>query len=214
MKTLPVLVAVGTWLCAFPLNAQNWGGGWGGPVYRPATAAESYQRGFADVVRSAGAANLMNSAAMQNVEAARSQYIDNRLKATQTYFDMKRENKAYKEETQKPRPTSEQLFRLAKGAAPQRLAPTELDPVTGQVAWPLALQSSAFDSYRSALEELYAERANSSGSLSLEQQQQARRTIQQMRDELTAQINDLPPQAFSQASAFLRRLDHEANFAG
>jgi hypothetical protein len=64
------------------------------------------------------------------------------------------------------------------------------------------------------LEELYAERANSSGSLTLEQQQQARRTIQQMRDELTAQINDLPPQAFSQASAFLRRLDHEANFAG
>ena len=106
MRSSPVLLVLGMLCLAVPARAQwGWGGG-----YRPSTAAESYQRGFADVVRSAGAANVMNSAAMINVEEARSKNIENDLKATETYFEKKRVNKEYREQTKRPRPTSEQLF--------------------------------------------------------------------------------------------------------
>ncbi len=154
MRVPLVLAVLGTLVTVSPTYAQ-WGGYYGS-YYHSSTAAESYQRGFADVVRSAGAANLMNSAAAKNVEEARSQYIDNRLKATKTYFEMKRYNKEYRDANQKPRPTSEQLFRLAKEATPKRLSPAELDPVTGKITWPAALNTEDYATYRDALNGLFA----------------------------------------------------------
>ncbi len=211
MRILPVLAMLGM-LVAIPSIYAQWGGYDGG--YHASTAAESAQRGFADVVRSAGAANLMNSAAAKNVEEARSQNIDNRLKATKTYFEMKRYNKDYRDATAKPRPTSEQLFRLAKDATPKRLSPAELDPVTGQVNWPAVLKSDVFATYREPLDELFADRANASGKIDLQQYQEIRRNIQDLRAELKGQIKDLPPQVFSSANAFLKQLEHEVQLAG
>ena len=54
---------------------------------------------MADVVRSAGAANLMNSAAAINVETARSAYLDNQIKFTNTYFEKKRIRQSYVDST-------------------------------------------------------------------------------------------------------------------
>ncbi len=211
MRVLPILAILGM-LVAVPASFGQWGGFWG--AYRPSTAAESYQRGFADVVRSAGAANLMNSAAAINVEQARSQYIDNRLKATQTYFDMKRYNRQYREETDKPRPTSEQLFRLAKEATPRKLSPSELDPVSGKVNWPAILTTDQYATYRDSLDALFAQRASASGKIDVQQFQEIRQTIRAMREELASRIRDIPPQVFSSANAFLRQLEHEAQLAG
>lgn len=210
MKVLPVLTVLGALLAALPLHAQwGWGGG-----YHSSTAAEGAQRGFADVVRSAGAANLMNSEAMVNVEDARSKYIDNRLQATKTYFEMKRYNKDYRDANKKPRPTSEQLFRLAKDATPAALSPAELDPVSGAIAWPEVLTTDVYEASRGNLEALYADRANAGGKVSMEQYQEIRKNIREMQAELKGQINDIPPQVFSGANAFLKRLDHAVNLAG
>ena len=66
-----------------------------GSYHHASTAAEGAARGMADVVRSAGAANLMNSEAAINIEDARSKYIDNRMQATNTYFQMKTVNKCF-----------------------------------------------------------------------------------------------------------------------
>jgi len=210
MRFSPVLSVLGILCMAVSAHAQ-WG--WG-RAYRPATAAESYQRGFADVVRSAGAANVMNSAAMINVEDARSKNIENRQKATETYFEMKRINREYREQTKRPRPTSEQLFRLAKEAAPGRPDPTELDPVTGEIAWPAALTKDQYEEHRSSLETLFAQRAQSSNQLNLEQSEEIREHIRAMQGKLKAEITDIPPQAFTQANAFLKRLEHDVRFPG
>jgi len=51
------------------------------------TLEEGIQRGYGDVVRSYGMANLLNSEAAKNYEQARRDYIENRLKATQAYFE-------------------------------------------------------------------------------------------------------------------------------
>ena len=114
-----------------------------GAVYLPpqaydhaSTLEEGYLRGLGDLVRSAGAANLMNSQAALNYEDARAKYFENRLRGVQTYFDMKKLNHDYRAEMRGQRATSEQLFRLAKMRAPEPLHPSEFDPYSGEVRWP------------------------------------------------------------------------------
>jgi hypothetical protein len=195
-------------------GGMPWGGNMGGFQARASTAAESAARGAADVVQAAGAANLMNSMAAINVEQARSQYIDNRLKGTKTYFEMKQYNKDYRDANKAPRPTSEQLFRLAKEATPKKLGPDSLDPVTGRINWPEVLQSDDFTECRDTLEALYANRAYASGNINLEQYNAIRQSIGQMRGLLKAKANDLPPQVFSRASTFIRQLEYAAQLTG
>ncbi len=98
MRVLPVFCVVGLAVAGLRVftEAQEYWGGY--PGYSGAsTAAESAAHGVSDVVQAAGAANLMNSEAAKNYEAARSQYIDNRLKGTKTYFEMKQYNKDYRD---------------------------------------------------------------------------------------------------------------------
>ena len=60
--------------------------------------------GMANVVRSAGYANVMNSIAAQNYEQAYSADLDNRFKYTNTYFEMRRVNQAAQAEARSPAP--------------------------------------------------------------------------------------------------------------
>src|SRR5262245_26341410 len=97
-------------------SAQYWGGD-----YHSSTLEEGMQRGHADVVRSYGMANLLNSQAAQNYEQARKDYLDNRLKATQTYFEMRRyHDEAVKAQRSTPL-SHEQYVRLAREDAPVSL---------------------------------------------------------------------------------------------
>ena len=207
------LMGVGVLGFAASQSSGQWGYGGG---YHSSTLAEGVQRGHADVVRSAGMANLMNSEAAGNYEDARSKYLDNRLKGTQTYFEMRRINKESRQAEKGPRPTSEQLFRLAKDATPKSLAATELDPVTGKINWPMILQDEAFAEYRKNLDELYALRANSGGKLSPDQFSEIQKNISDLQIELgrKAKSKEIPPQTFTQANAFVKRLGHESRRAG
>src|SRR5262245_55227841 len=78
-------------LVVLPMSAAQaqW---WGNSGYHSSTLEEGVQRGYADVVRSYGMANLLNSQAAGNFEQARKAYIENQLNATQTYFEMRRYN--------------------------------------------------------------------------------------------------------------------------
>ncbi len=89
---------------AFPSGGGGYGYGWGG-YDDGGTAAGSYLNGMANVVRSAGYANVMNSIAAQNYEQAYSADLDNRLKYTNTYFEMRRVNQAARAEARSPAPT-------------------------------------------------------------------------------------------------------------
>jgi hypothetical protein len=191
-----------------------WGGFGMGGFGHASTAAQGAMQGMSDVVRAAGAANLMNSAAAINVEEARSKNIDNHLKGTKTYFEMKQYNKDYRNANKAPRPTSEQLFRLAKDATPKGLDPSQLDPVTGQIQWPEVLLSDDFNEYRQSLETLYGEWANASGKINFSQFQEIQKSSKAMQNVLKGKLSDMPPQVFSQANAFLKRLEHAAKLPG
>ena len=90
----------------------------------------------------------------------------------------------------------------------------ELDPVTGKITWPEVLLVSDFQASREALETLYAERAQASGQITLDQYNAIRQSTREMQNLLKAKLNDLPPQVFTGANAFIKRLEYTAKLRG
>ena len=182
----------------------------GGTAYGHAsTVEEGVQRGFADVVRSAGAANLMNSAAAQNWEAARKQYIENRLQATETFFDMRRVN-AESRAAERPRPLStEQYVRLARQQAPVRLSVSQFDPLSGTISWPGILQDNQYKAEREAIEKLFQERAKGTTSNSAK----IDAAIQALADKLKPAAQTTSANEYIQAKKFVDSLANEAKMA-
>lgn len=193
----------------FPYYGMGLGGG---TFYDHAsTVEEGAARGMADVIRSSGAANLMNSAASINYEQARKQYIENRMQATQTYFDMKRLNKEARQSL-RPQPASQQqLIRFAKEKLPDRLSTTDLDPLTGSLDWPLILQSQEFASDRELVEQLFSKRA-SEGHFSPDQYLQVKQVLDGMMSTLRTVGQKFPGNLQIDALKFLKSLQYEATF--
>lgn len=184
-------------------NAQ-WGDG-----YHSSTVEEGVQRGFADVVRSAGAANLMNSMATRNLEEARQKYIENRLQSTETFFEMRRVNREARD-ANRPRPLStEQYVRLARMQAPDRLSVSQLDPLTGQITWPSVMMIDAFKEDRETIERLFRERASGANTFpEIDDACQALVAKVRMNTRLFPQPND-----FIRARSFAESLAHELRVA-
>jgi hypothetical protein len=187
-----------------------WGQYWGRyPSYHASTAGESYARGFADVVRSQGQANLANSAAAINLTEAQRRNIDNREKWTNAYFEMRKSNKEYRDAERGSRPTMEQAVRWAQAGKPKRLSPGELDVVTGKINWPVLLTADRYGPYREPLEALFAERA-SAGALPWEALQKLDETADQMLADLKGQVREVPQMDYLAAKKFIQSLAYEA----
>lgn len=181
-----------------------------GGYHHASTAAEGFQRGMADVIRSTGAYNLMTSEAMKNVEDARKKYIENRLQGTQTYFEMRKINKQAREAEAGPRPTQNDVIRYAQERSPSRLSASEVDPLTGGIAWPSLLQESAFEMERKRLNEIYEERAGR-GSLTASELMEVNRLIASMEEKLQKNyVGKVSSLIYSPAKSFLKSLSYES----
>jgi len=177
--------------------------------HHSSTYEEGVQRGAADIIRSAGAYNLMTSAAMNNVEEARRRYIENRVYGTDQYFEMRRMNREARAAERGPRPTMETLVRLAAARKPNRLSPSELDPITGKITWPALLGEPQFKEDRQKLEEIYLERAFD-GQLDLTQLRQVSSSVANMKAGLLKDVKSSEPMLYTQAKAFLEGLAYES----
>jgi hypothetical protein len=151
----------------------------------------------------------MTSEAMKNVEDARKKYIDNRVYGTEKYFEMRRINKMARTAEQGPRPSMEDIIRVSDSRKPNRLSPSELDPLTGKIAWPPILRDAQYEQDRMKLEELYGARAFS-GFLTGSQLTEVNSTVGNIEAELKKKISEYPPQSYVQAKSFLRSLAYEA----
>ena len=192
---------------AAPASAQRgyFGPGWGGG-YHSSTAAEGYQRGYADVVRSAGAYNVMTAEAARRLADAQQQNISNHLQATETYFEMKRINQAYRDETRRKR-TPEDLARLSTYSRPERLSPSELDPVTGSVDWPILLQTEPYAGPRQVVEQALG--SKSTGALSPDLLLAAQNACDEMLTTLKSRIGDYNPTDYMRSRNFIDGLREE-----
>lgn len=206
-------LAIGLVVAAAATGLAQRYGGYG--VYgggHASTAAEGYQRGFADVLRSAGEANLRNSEAANNYQDARSKDLDNRLKATDTYFEMRRVNKSYRDSQRKPRLSNEQLHRIAAQGRPNRLDPTDLDPITGAIAWPMILQQDTYKAYRKQLETLFAKRAESSGVIGAQAYQAIQKSVGEALATLKENVASYGGKDYIETRRFLESLGAEASY--
>ena len=119
---------------------------------------------MANVVRSSGYASVMNSEAIKNYEQSTSIDLDNRLKATNNYFQVRRMNASLREQQRGPRASSSELAHYAHETAPKRLSHSDLDPVTGDIQWPTVLADDRYTKLRQPIEQLFIEHhANGGG---------------------------------------------------
>jgi len=176
---------------------------------KAATAGESYARGMSDVVRSQGQYNLQTSQAMINLTEAQRRDMENRDQWVDTYFDMREKNRQYRAAERGPRPSREDWVRYAQAGKPQRLSPSELEPVTGGVDWPVLLKAEKYAENRSTLEGLFAKRAHD-GGLSTSDYLKIDQVTGVMLAQLRKDIELVPPSDYMASKRFLESLSFEA----
>ena len=96
-----VVVGLCIWCAIAPAQFAVGVGGWDSG-YHASTAAEGALTGMANAISAQGQYNLSTSEAAINMEEAQRRDIENRGKWTDTYFEMRRVNKAYHDSLKKP----------------------------------------------------------------------------------------------------------------
>jgi hypothetical protein len=170
------------------------------------TLEEGIQRGYGDVVRSYGMANLLNSEAARNYEQARRDYIENRLKATQAYFEARSYNESYRRNQRSAPLSMDQYVRLARQLAPDRLSISQLDPFTGTINWPLALKRPEYAEHRERIERLFSARAQGTELV----YSQIAQAVEEFDLALKTDIKTFDQNEYIQAKNFLDSLAYES----
>ena len=187
---------------------------WGGFGYNrggyASTAGQAAAYGMSEMMRAQGYENLQNSQAAKNWEEAKTLEIQNRLRWTETYFEMRKVNRESRAEEAGPRVTQEQAIRMAKMAAPQRLGSTQLDPVTGHIEYPMILTDDGYKPYRDELDTMFAHRAASGGSIQYSDYQAIQKTVSEFVDALKKRVKEYAAGDYGKARNFLDSLAHEA----
>lgn len=185
-------------------------GAWGGayPGYYGGTVAGSYAAGMGQMIQAQGAYNQMTAQAATQYEQAKSLALDNKLKAAQTYYQLQRLNQENRAEQERQRRAA-----IAAYTPPPkpRLSAEQLDPVTGQINWPAALNTSDFAADRTQLNSLFAMRAMSPASVKFSQISSA---VLAMRSKLDAKFDSIDQGEFFTARHFLDALAEEGRQSG
>ncbi|HWA98265.1 MAG TPA: hypothetical protein VG713_07225 [Pirellulales bacterium] len=183
----------------------GYGGGYGG-----GTVYGSYAAGMGNLVRSQGIYNQLTAQAAIDAEQAKSAALDNQLKATQTYFEMRKINQESRAAEQARTASIARGDRKYESAIsqPTTLTVSQLDPVSGHIQWPSALMSSAAANDRAELETIFAQRAQNSPAFDTSR---IHVLTDSMRDSLKQQVLNVRPQEFTDSMRFLRGLDDAAH---
>ncbi|MFN0055829.1 MAG: hypothetical protein ACKV0T_27105 [Planctomycetales bacterium] len=183
---------------------MGYGMGYGG-YGMGGTVGGSYMQGMSQIIRAKGEYNEQTSKAMINYEDARTKYIDNRKKWTETYFAMKEQNSARAaERLAKSRPSAEAITQAARSGVARPLSTEAFDPLTGKVNWPDLLLADEYAKPRGELDqllELHTTTSGGDGSAARVQQ-----LVQQMTSTLKSNIQNLPTNEYISARKFLDSL--------
>ena len=194
--------------------SAQWGGGGGGWGYNrggyASTAAQAADYGMSEMMRAQGYQNLENSQAAINWEQAKTQEVQNRLRWTETYFEMRKVNREARAAEEGPPVTHEQAVKMAKMALPPRLGSTQLDPVTGHIAYPPVLMDDVYEQYRNRLDKLFSDRAASGGSMQYGAYKEIQSTVSQFIDVLKQHVHEYEAGDYGKARTFLNSLAQEA----
>jgi hypothetical protein len=193
---------------AVPNAPEVYGGGYGG-YYSPGTVAGSRAQGMASVVQAAGSYNLATSAAAVNMTQAQKQQIQNYDSYVNTYFDMRQVNKQARAAERGPRLSEADLVRISASSVPKPLPGSQLDPVTGKIAWPGLLQDDKFAEHRAVLDQAFEVRARY-GALPPEESKRVRAATDAMLAQLKHMVRDVDGTDYAQSKRFVQSLAYQA----
>ena len=177
-------------------RGRRGGGGFGG------TAQSAAMMGYAAMMRAQAMANLQNSQAAINWEKVKTAEIQNRLLWTETYFRMRQINHDMRMAERGPRVTMEQMATIAREGAPKPLDSTELDQVTGEISYPLALRDHQYDILRDEVDSFFRRRAKTAGSVDFNDLQQVETILDLFRVTCAATSPTTRPATTDTASRF------------
>lgn len=193
-----------------------WGGsgnGWGGwNTGGGSTAFGSATTGMSHLVQAQGQANLANSAAAINYQQARRSAMENNMMGAEAYFQVREMNRQAREAERAPRATQADLVRYAKEGVPKRMSPSELDPLTGAVNWPVILRDDVYQEGRKTVELAFTTRAQV-GHLTADQRAALTQAIESLQATLKQNLPNYSPQDYVRAKKFLEQLAYERQLA-
>ena len=189
------------------------GGGWGGYGWGGSQGGiGGIYDGQANVIRSEGMYNQMNSQAAINYqkanqenEKARALHLENQQKIHEEKLKRTREAKVRQsEERVENMAARERQQEFIDAHKPQPLAGSQLNPSTGQINWPSPLRTSEFDEFRKAVEAFFETQSKygSTSDLTI----QIVRKVGEMKDLLRKQILSMPMPEYSESRKFLDSL--------
>lgn len=184
-------------------------GSGGGMLSPGSTAWGDKMRGEAEFVRAAGQYNLDTSKSIINLQTAKSMEMENRLRWTETFFEMRRVNRTNRALEAGPRPTIEQVVTYARMQAPRRLTSLQLDPLTGDISWPRVLTDAPYKQDRDFIQEQFRLRANAVGSVDFAQFETVEAAITAFKEKLKANVAKYPPAKYGEGRGFLDSLRRE-----
>jgi len=188
----------------------GFGRGFGGGYGMPGTAQSAAEYGMASMIAASGYANLQNSMALQHLEAARSQDINNRVQWTNAYYQMRQSHRAYVADHS--RLSMDEITKIAQDASPKRMDDHQLDPLTGKVNWPLILQDPKYVEVTDELENLYKQRATSSGFIGAESYRDINKSCEKLMQLLKSNLDEYSAGDYEQARHFVESLRYESRF--
>jgi hypothetical protein len=190
-----------------PPSTVVYGGGGGGYNLGGGaqTAEGAAMQGMSQVISAAGQYNLDTSAAAVNMTQAESNQLRDNVQGVQTFWEMRDIGRAEREKERGPRPTPEEFARRARAGVPLALTASQIDPISGELSWPGALQNAGFQAQRKAVDG-YAVRWVTYGALDYDERAQVRAKIDAMFDGLKSRIASIAPQDYVASRTFLQSL--------
>ena len=137
--------------------------------------------------------------------------IENRLKWTESYYQMRQANRAYRASKRSPRLSQEEIVRIARAGLPNRLTATQLDPLTGQLNWPIILRDPQYAPEREELDKLFEARAAAS-SLSPNLYQDVQRYTGSLLAALKKNIKEYSANDWLGAKKFVESVAYDVRF--
>lgn len=181
---------------------------------RASTVAESRARGVADITRSRSQSAIDYSQARIGRAEARSRELDNRLKSTQTYFEMRRINREERygtpqEKYEKKRRNEERFAARARKGDPNDLSDGQLDPLTGKISWPMELMPPEYEKYRDKVDRLFEERARHGGKVSYKTYDELNKATDEFLAVLKTDIRTLGSKKYIAGKEFVNALAYQ-----
>jgi hypothetical protein len=205
---VPVIFAT-TWCAA--QSYFDYYGGYGGSPWgdsRATTPRQGWAYGIGDIIRAKATFNLLSSQALINMTDVVRNDIQNQQLWANTYFEMRRGQRAAIAEERGPIPSAEDLTRYAAMGRPRPLGGNQLDVGSGKIFWPRSLRTDQFTGSREILEEIFAKRARY-GDISMDDLLKVRDETNRMIGLLNDQIHDIPPMEYVAAKQFLSSLAYQ-----